>query len=124
MVLYAIWQEVFWAHAIWGNEKVLYAWFNMPYGKKYSGHMPFGKGSGHIGWQRGSGILGLNNGISSSSQSEAVGFSFLEGVGLADSPSESVDASASAPFRLHSIFPFIVTDCNRSCTGSYVMSRR
>jgi len=46
MVLYAIWQEVFWAHAIWGNEKVLYAWFNMPYGKKYSGHMPFGKGSG------------------------------------------------------------------------------
>ena len=25
MVLYAIWQEVFWAHAIWGNEKVLYA---------------------------------------------------------------------------------------------------
>ena len=44
----------------------------------------------------GTGIRGSYNGLSSSSLS---GFSFLEGVGLPDSLSESVDASASAPFR-------------------------
>ncbi len=43
MVLYAIWQEVFRAHAFWQGLGALQQYF-MPYGKKYSRHMPFGKG--------------------------------------------------------------------------------
>ena len=45
MVLYAILQEVFCAHAFWQGLWAMRKYF-MPYGKKYSGHMPFGKGSG------------------------------------------------------------------------------
>jgi hypothetical protein len=45
MVLYAIWQEVFLAHAFWQGLGAMRQYF-MPYGKKYSGHMPFGKGLG------------------------------------------------------------------------------
>ncbi len=47
-VLYAIWQEVFQAHAFWQGLWSMREYF-MPYGKKYSEHMPFGKGSGNNG---------------------------------------------------------------------------
>jgi hypothetical protein len=45
MVLYAIWQEVLRAHAFfWQGLGAMRKYF-MPYGKKYCGHMPLGKGS-------------------------------------------------------------------------------
>ncbi len=47
-VLYAIWQKVSQAHAFGQVLGAMRKYF-MPYGKKYSRHMPFGKGSGQWG---------------------------------------------------------------------------
>ncbi len=70
MVLYAIWQEVFWAHAFWQGLRAMRKYF-MPYGKKYSGgtfwqglgamrqyFMPSGKKySGHMPFRQGLGAM-------------------------------------------------------------------